>query len=67
MAAKQQLKKRHDMMVDDQKWSAAINYVRAYNDWKIALRKYGAFDKKVQELWELLLVSERQYKRMAKK
>jgi hypothetical protein len=55
-------------MVDDQKWSAAIAYTRAYNTWKEALALYGdAFDPAVTKCWDALLIAEKEYKRMAKK
>jgi hypothetical protein len=56
-------------MVDEDKWSSAIAYTRAYNDWKSALRRHDsdAFHPEVTKLWDALLVAEKEYKRMVKK
>ena len=64
-----QTKAQRDAVVDDLKWSSAIAYVSAYNDYRKALERYDndPFHPEVTKVYDTLLQVEARYKRMVKK
>lgn len=67
MATREELKKKHDAMVDGDKWEATKTFIYAFDKWQIAENKYGAFDRETQRLWDALKIAQRQFQKMRKR